>query len=119
MFNTGNPFASNPLLQAVNQYSNTIAPKPAMAPTPSQPENMPDRGINYLADYSGCGHWRLIWPEMILNAHNKMTMHSTTVMCLDPRYYIHTKAVRVQRQAIEICTFFKAVGTTEWFSSSL
>ena len=100
MLATGNPFASNPLLQAANQYTNRAVSTP-LVPTPAQPENMPDRGINYLADYSGCGHWRLIWPEMILNAHQKMTMHSTTVMCLDPRYYVHCKAVRVQRQATE------------------
>jgi hypothetical protein len=119
MFNTGNPFATNPLLQAVGQYSNTIAPRPALTPTASQPDNMPDRGINYLADYSGCGHWRLIWPEMILNAHNKMTMHSTTVMCLDPRYYINTKAVRVQRQATEhqlkFVQFLKQLGQQNGF----
>jgi hypothetical protein len=51
---------------------------------------------------------------MILNAHNKMTMHSTTVMCLDPRYYVHTKAVRVQRQATEqqlkFVQFLKEIG---------
>ena len=109
-----NPYTSNPLLDNVNIHTNRVAPRQALTPTPAQPENMPDRGINYLADYSGCGHWRLIWPEMILNAHNKMTMHSTTVMCLDPRYYVHTKAVRVQRQATEqqlkFVQFLKEIG---------
>ena len=100
MFTTGNPYESNPLLEAASQYTNKAVPR-QLAATPAQPESMPDRGINYLADYSGCGHWRLIWPEMILNAHNKLTMHSTTVMCLDPRYYVHCKAVRIQRQATE------------------
>ena len=109
-----NPYTSNPLLDNVNIHTNKVAPRQPLAATPAQPENMPDRGINYLADYSGCGHWRLIWPEMILNAHNKMTMHSTTVMCLDPRYYVHTKAVRVQRQATEqqlkFVQFLKEIG---------
>lgn len=113
MFTSGNPYESNPLLEAANQYTNKAVPKQLVA-TPAQPENMPDRGINYLADYSGCGHWRLIWPEMILNAHNKLTMHSTTVMCLDPRYYVHCKAVRIQRQATEhqlkFTKFLKDVG---------
>lgn len=113
MFTTGNPYESNPLLEAASQYTNKAVPKQLVA-TPAQPENMPDRGINYLADYSGCGHWRLIWPEMILNAHNKLTMHSTTVMCLDPRYYVHCKAVRIQRQATEhqlkFTKFLKDVG---------
>lgn len=109
-----NPYTSNPLLDNVNIHTNKFVPRQGLNPTPAQPENMPDRGINYLADYSGCGHWRLIWPEMILNAHNKMTMHSTTVMCLDPRYYVHTKAVRVQRQATEqqlkFVHFLKEIG---------
>lgn len=113
MFTTGNPYESNPLLEAASQYTNKAVSKQLVA-TPPQPENMPDRGINYLADYSGCGHWRLIWPEMILNAHNKLTMHSTTVMCLDPRYYVHCKAVRIQRQATEhqlkFTKFLKDVG---------
>ena len=118
MLNTGNPFSSNPLLQAASQYTNKAVPR-QLTPTPAQPDNIPDRGINYLADYSGCGHWRLIWPEMLLNAHNKMTMHSTTVMCLDPRYYIHTKAVRVQRQATEhqlkFVQFLKQLGQQQGF----
>jgi len=118
MLNTGNPFSSNPLLQAASQYTNKAVPT-QLTPTPAQPDNIPDRGINYLADYSGCGHWRLIWPEMLLNAHNKMTMHSTTVMCLDPRYYIHTKAVRVQRQATEhqlkFVQFLKQLGQQQGF----
>lgn len=118
MLAIGNPFSSNPLLQAANQYTNKTVPR-QLVPTPAQPENMPDRGINYLADYSGCGHWRLIWPEMILNAHNKMTMHSTTVMCLDPRYYVHCKAVRVQRQATEhqlkFVQFLKQLGKQAGF----
>lgn len=57
------------------------------------------RFLNYYADYSGCGHWRMIWPEHILNAHSKAVVQGTTVMNLDPRYYIQAKSVRIQRQA--------------------
>ena len=57
------------------------------------------RFLNYYADYSGCGHWRMIWPEQVMNAHNKAVVHGTTVMNADPRYYTQTKAVRIQRQA--------------------
>jgi len=57
------------------------------------------RFMNYYADYSGCGHWRMIWPEQVMNAHNKAVVHGTTVMNADPRYYTQTKAVRIQRQA--------------------
>ena len=62
--------------------------QPQLPPsTPTQPENDLIRGMNYLADYSGCGHWRMIWPEQILNAHQKAVIHSTTMMALDERYY--------------------------------
>ena len=57
------------------------------------------RFLNYYADYSGCGHWRMIWPEQIMNAHNKAVVHGTTVMNADPRYYGDVKGVRIQRQA--------------------
>jgi O-antigen biosynthesis protein len=72
-------------------------PKP---PPPPQPKelNLP-RFLNYYADYSGCGHWRMIWPEQVLNAHTKAVVHGTTVMNLDPRYYVMAKSVRIQRQA--------------------
>jgi len=63
-----------------------------------QEEGLP-RFINYYADYSGCGHWRMIWPEQVLNAHNKAVVHGTTVMNVDPRYYGMVKGIRVQRQA--------------------
>jgi O-antigen biosynthesis protein len=73
-------------------------PQPQPAPI-APPEADFDRALNYLADYSGCGHWRMIWPEQILNAHQKFVVHSTTMMVVDERYYQNTKAVRVQRQA--------------------
>lgn len=63
------------------------------------PETGLPRFINYYADYSGCGHWRMIWPEQVLNAHSKAVSHGTTVMNADPRYYLQAKGVRIQRQA--------------------
>ena len=66
---------------------------------PKAPEEGLIRFLNYYADYSGCGHWRMIWPEQVMNAHNKAVVHGTTVMNLDERYYGHVKGVRIQRQA--------------------
>ena len=76
--------------------------QPQIAPTPTQPpETDFDRSIDYYADYSGCGHWRMIWPGHMLNAHQKAVIHGSTMMCLDERWYANTKTVRVQRQATE------------------
>ena len=57
------------------------------------------RVMNYYADYSGCGFWRMIWPEHVMNAHQKLIVHGSTVMCFDPNYYRGTKTIRIQRQA--------------------
>jgi len=85
------PFAS-PFPQAMPNM-----PKQKEAPRP--PELDLPRALNYYADYSGCGFWRMIWPEHVLNAHQKFIVHGSTVMCFDPNYYRGIKAVRIQRQA--------------------
>ena len=57
------------------------------------------RAVNYYADYSGCGFWRMIWPEHILNAHSKMVITGLTNMIRDPHMYHNIKSIRLQRQA--------------------
>jgi len=79
--------------------NNIIGQKPPISKTPKSPETKLPRFLNYYADYSGCGHWRMIWPEQIMNAHSKAVVHGTTVMNVDERYYVQTKGVRIQRQA--------------------
>lgn len=76
-------------------------PRPQAIDNSLPPEADFDRSINYYADYSGCGHWRMIWPEHMMNAHQKSVIHGTTMMVLDERYYQNTKTVRLQRQATE------------------
>jgi len=66
---------------------------------PISPKNDLSRGLNYYADFSGCGHWRMIWPETMLNAYQQCTVHGMTTMLLDPRNYEHLQTVRLQRQA--------------------
>ena len=57
------------------------------------------RAVDYLADYGGCGFWRMIWPAEHLNGYQKAVINSLTTMVLDPRFYNGIKAVRLQRQA--------------------
>jgi hypothetical protein len=83
------PYGLNSQVQAQQQQQ-------AMPPPPEA--SLP-RAINYYADYSGCGFWRLIWPGHLLCAHQKAIVHGSTVMCFDPRWYSGTTAIRVQRQA--------------------
>jgi len=62
-------------------------------------ESQMPRFINYNADYTGCGHWRMVWPEHALNAYRKCIVQSTTVMVTDEKYYHGVNTVRLQRQA--------------------
>jgi|TARA_R100000995_G_scaffold76946_1_gene46783 hypothetical protein len=57
------------------------------------------RYVNYLADYSGCGHWRILWPEAIINARGDGMSQSTTAMVTTPQWYQNVKVVKLQRQA--------------------
>ena len=66
---------------------------------PEPKENSLPRYINYLADLSGCGHWRVIWPENVINATGRGVSHSITAMISDPRFYHNVKCVKIQRQA--------------------
>ena len=81
------------------------ANKPAEADMP--------RYVNYLADYSGCGHWRILWPEAVINARGDGMSQSTTAMVADPKWYQGVKAVKLQRQAskhqLEFVKYLKQV----------
>ena len=71
--------------------------QPQKPPVPRE-QSMP-RFVNYLADYSGCGHWRILWPEQVINMTQRGISQSTTAMVADPRWYQGVKCVKLQRQA--------------------
>ncbi len=96
MINT-NPFPA-PFAQPFT-LNPKMAPRPAVAKPPEPRENGMARIINYLADYSGCGHWRILWPEAVINASGRAISQSTTAMVADPRWYQGVKCVKLQRQA--------------------
>lgn len=93
------PFAASPFTQPFIQGPQLAGPNPGQQLPQVPPEANLPRAINYLADYSGCGFWRLIWPGHLLCAHQKAIVHMSTVMCYDPRWYGNTRAIRIQRQA--------------------
>ena len=87
------PFASP---YAINHYvKKDDLPEIEMKPR----EATMNRYVNYLADYSGCGHWRILWPEAIINARGDGMSQSTTAMVTTPQWYQNVKVVKVQRQA--------------------
>ena len=79
------PFQSTPFNIKPFTSNNNIKPQ-INQKLEKPPETQLPRFLNYYADYSGCGHWRMIWPEQVMNAHNKAVVHGTTVMNVDPRY---------------------------------
>ena len=93
--NNGNPYGSNPF---GNPFGNAGFKQQKKDPRPQDQAGMP-RFLNYVADYGGCGYWRCIWPEYLLNVDGKCMVHTSTVMYQDPNYYKTIKAVKFQRQA--------------------
>jgi hypothetical protein len=90
---------------------------------PNQALQMPGanlkRALNYYADYGGCGFWRMIWPETLINGYQKAIVNGLTTMVLDPRFYAGYSAVRLQRQAtpmqLKFVEFLKSQQSTHDF----
>lgn len=101
MFNTVKPFSIGVGAMPFNiQQQQVPAPAPVDASKSGLAHELTiPRFQNYAADYSGCGMWRIHWPSYALNALGKAVVHTTTVMNLDPRYFVNTKSVRIQRQS--------------------
>jgi hypothetical protein len=54
--------------------------------------------IQYPADYAGCGFWRLLWPEFLLNMKNLATVSHTHIFLRDLHHYTSVKAIHIARQ---------------------
>ena len=91
----GNLKATNPF--GPSPFGST--PKPDNKKAPVNNKELPPRFMNYVADYGGCGFWRIIWPEYLLNNEEKCMVHTSTVMAWDPNYYFNVKSIKIQRQA--------------------
>ncbi len=61
-------------------------------------EGLP-RALNYLADYGGCGYYRCMAPNFLLNLYQKSIVIESTAMIMDPKFYTTVSTVKFQRQA--------------------
>lgn len=110
MFNTFTPPAPfsqfKPVTPPVTQPQ-----QPQKVEQPSE-VNLP-RVIQYGADLSGCGLYRLGWVSHLLNYQGHMMICDSTVMVLDPKFYYNVKSLRLQRQAtpaqLQFVKFLKEV----------
>ena len=74
-------------------------PQTHQLPPPEIPGQDLKRAVNYLADYGGCGYYRCIAPNLLLNLYQKAVIVESTAMILDPRFYGTVQAIKLQRQA--------------------
>lgn len=74
-------------------------PQGVEPPPPEMPGKGLQRAVNYLADYGGCGFYRCMGPNFLLNLYQKAVVVESTAMILDPRFYQTVQAVKFQRQA--------------------
>lgn len=68
-------------------------------PPPEIPGQNLQRALNYLADYGGCGFYRCMGPNLLLNLHQKAVVVESTAMILDPKFYSTVESIKFQRQA--------------------
>lgn len=57
--------------------------------------------IQYPADFGGCGFWRFLWPQIVLNMRQKAIVCHSQVYIRDFLHYNRANAVHIQRQAKE------------------
>lgn len=79
-------------------YLNRLPQSGELAP-PEVPGQGLKRALNYLADYGGCGYYRCMAPNFLLNLYQKAVVVESTAMILDPKFYNTIEVVKFQRQA--------------------
>ena len=93
-----NPLGTSMVTGPFSTPGAMIQPAPTK-PTDNIPGNDIPRFLNFLADYTGCGHWRMLWPEQVMNAYRHCVIQSSTVMISDLKHFTGVDCIRVQRQA--------------------
>jgi len=84
------PFSKNsylPVTRFVEKQNN----KPPEADVP--------RVVQFTADFSGCGLYRMGWMSHLMNYQAKLAVSDMFVMVGDANWYRNVKAIRLQRQA--------------------
>ena len=54
--------------------------------------------MQFIADFGGCGFWRMLWPQIILNMSGKAQVSHSQFLNRDLLHYVNSSAVHVQRQ---------------------
>lgn len=81
-------------------YKPPIAPVQKSSKSSSKKQNNHNY-MNYIADRGGCGHWRILFPEQLINLSGMGTSVSIHKMIYDHRWYDDVTAIKLQRQVSE------------------
>jgi O-antigen biosynthesis protein len=101
-YNLTIPYLPQGSIPVVPSVFKSLLKKQGEAPALKLPGDGLNRAVNFYADYGGCGFWRMLWPELMLNWYQKAVVNGGTTMILDPSYYKSMKAVKLQRQATPV-----------------
>ena len=96
IYKPGTVYGLPSMNNSIDVQSQTVNKPSDNPPPPGQ--DIP-RALNYFADYSGCGFWRMIWPGHLLTAYQQTIITGSTCMIRDNAFYQPLKSVRLQRQA--------------------
>jgi hypothetical protein len=83
--------------------TNSKQTAPALPERPG--DNLP-RALTYLADYGGCGFYRCMGPNLLLNLYQKSVIIESTAMIFDAKFYGMLSSVKFQRQATPMQAMF-------------
>ncbi len=75
-------------------------PKPILNKPKNDNKQQPKdpRVVNYCADRTGCAHYRIIWPNYVLNSAKNYVTSNLMKPVLDERWFDGLDVVRLQRQ---------------------
>lgn len=106
-----NTFGAPPgLPQGIPSQTYIARNQSPVLPPPEVPGANLKRALNYLADYGGCGFYRCMGPNFLLNLYQHAVVVESTAMILDPKFYSTVEVVKFQRQATPMQKdFIKAI----------
>lgn len=95
----GAPSLGLPISLQQSQQQSPIIKKVESQIIPQMQEANLDKGVNFVADHSGCGFWRMFWPSDQINARMDGVIMSISQMIGDANFFHNIKTIRIQRQA--------------------
>jgi hypothetical protein len=75
-----------------------VKSNPPQRPIIKTPEPNECGGLAYFADTSGCGFYRIFWPQMLLRSRNGLQLLESNVIIPNTEWYSKMNFIKIQRQ---------------------